>query len=84
MKTIYHQEKYKHVNVKRNQQIYASKKLKKKINAIVSHASELIAIFMNKCLNYTKMNFIKFNLTLTLSPLGPSRPGKPCNPWNKQ
>lgn len=44
MKTIYHKEKYKHVNVKRNQQIYASKKLKKKINAIVSHASELIAI----------------------------------------
>lgn len=44
MKTIYYQEKYKHVNVKRNQQIYASKKLKKKINAIVSHASKLIAI----------------------------------------
>lgn len=57
MKTIYHQEKYKHVNVKRNQQIYASKKLKKKINAIVSHASELIAIFMNKCLKLHQDEF---------------------------
>lgn len=50
--------------------------------------SSLQYLFMNKCLKLHQDEFysemlIKFNLTLTLSPLcpsGPGRPGKPCNP----
>lgn len=46
MKTIYHQEKYNKIcaNMWKGTNKSTPQKLKKKINAIVSHASELIAL----------------------------------------